>query len=298
MKNLLLFIILFTSFLVPAQERMKDYNNVIKSQSIYEIDAFLRDAHPDDPRRSILKPRLMDLIKDYLKKATPEDQQVKVLQEKLALLKRRPSTKITFEEMNEAIRQKIIRLRNQQLADIQAGVYKKSAEEKKMKPLASRSSSTSSRNTSSSSKTSILSKTKSSTTKTSTSKPVEKAEVSTSLASNFENPEQGEFNMLMDESPEDHKNKTVKILNALFDNDPNSKDTTVLVKNNSDCDIIVRMEGIGYTKYRLPVPSGKENTIVIAKGDYLFTSLVCGAQYASQKTVQKAIMVTLGKPGK
>lgn len=102
----------------------------------------------------------------------------------------------------------------------------------------------------------------------------------------------------MDESPEDHKNKTVKILNALFDNDPNSKDTTVLVKNDSDCDIIVRMEGIGYTKYRLPVPSGKENTIVIAKGDYLFTSLVCGAQYASQKTVQKAIMVTLGKPGK
>ena len=51
---------------------MKDYNNVIKSQSIYEIDAFLRDAHPDDPRRSILKPRLMDLIKDYLKKAKNE----------------------------------------------------------------------------------------------------------------------------------------------------------------------------------------------------------------------------------
>ena len=131
-----------------------------------------------------------------------------------------------------------------------------------MKPVSSRSSSTSSRNTPSSSKSSILSK-KSSASKTSTTKPVEKTETSTSLASNFENPEQGEFNMLMDESPEDHKNKTVKILNALFDNDPNSKDTTVLVKNNSDCDIIVRMEGIGYTKYRLPVPSGKENTIVI-----------------------------------
>ena len=34
------------------------------------------------------------------------------------------------------------------------------------------------------------------------------------------------------------------------------------------------MEGIGYTKYSLPVPSGKENTIVIAKGDYLFTRTI------------------------
>ena len=68
------------------------------------------------------------------------------------------------------------------------------------------------------------------------------------------------------------------------------------LKNNSECDMIMRMEGIGYAKYRLPIAAKKENTIVIPKGDYLFSSIVCGAQYASQKSVHKAIMVTLGNP--
>ena len=106
--------------------------------------------------------------------------------------------------------------------------------------------------------------------------------------------EASEFNMLMAENPTEHKNKTVKILNSLFDNDPNAKECIVMIENKSDCNIIVRIEGIGTTKYRLPVPSHGDNSIVIQKGDYLFTSIVCGAQYASQKTIQKPIMVALG----
>ena len=61
-----------------------------------------------------------------------------------------------------------------------------------------------------------------------------------------------------------------------------------------------RRDGLGYwaqTAARLAVPAQSDNTIVISKGDYLFSSLVCGAQYASQKTVQKAIMVALGDAG-
>lgn len=57
----------------------------------------------------------------------------------------------------------------------------------------------------------------------------------------------------------------------------------------------MRIEGVGYTKYRLPVPANGDNTIVVKKGDYLFSSIVCGSQYSSQKTVQKAIMVSLGE---
>ena len=91
-----------------------------------------------------------------------------------------------------------------------------------------------------------------------------------------------------------YKNKTVKILNSLFDNDPNAKECIVMIENKSDCNIIVRMEGVGITKYRLPVPAHGDNSIVVQKGDYLFTSIVCGAQYASQKTIQKPLMVALG----
>ena len=100
--------------------------------------------------------------------------------------------------------------------------------------------------------------------------------------------------MLMAVSPVEHKNRTVKILNSLFDNDPNAKECIVLIQNKSDCNIIVRMEGVGTTKYRLAVPAQGEGSIVIEKGQYLFTSLVCGAQYASQKTIERPIMVALG----
>lgn len=281
---------------LPAQRKMKDYGNIMKSTSIYEIDAFLRDAHPDDPRRSILKPRLMNLLKDYVKDAHPEDQRVKEMQEKLALLKRRPSTKISFDEMNAIIKQKQIKFYQEELARAQRMAANPGARIKAETPDASpapaasrsRSSSSSATRTSTAARTG----TSSSTAATRTSSA---ASVS---ASSYVNPEQAEFDMLMTPTVAEHKQKTVKILNALFDNDPTSKETTVMIKNNSDCDIIVRMESTGNTKYRLAVPSQKENTIVIPKGQYLFESLVCGAQYASQKTVQKAIMVTLGNPGR
>ena len=110
--------------------------------------------------------------------------------------------------------------------------------------------------------------------------------------------EEQEFNMLMNDSPIEHKSKTVQLLNKLFDNDPTSKDCIVMIQNKSDCNMIVRIEGVGNIKYRLAIPSKDEKSVVILKGSYLFTSVVCGAQYASQKTVQGAIMVSLDNPGK
>ena len=61
--------------------------------------------------------------------------------------------------------------------------------------------------------------------------------------------------------------------------------------------MIMRLEGVGNNKYRLAIPAKKEGSVVVEKGDYLFSSLVCGAQYASQKSVQKAVIVSLGNPG-
>lgn len=285
MKN---FVILFTLLMfavAPAQKARKDYREIMKSQNIYEIDAFLRDAHPDDPRRSVLKPRLMTMIKDYIKNAHPADTRVKELQEKLVLLQTRSSTKISFEEMNAKIKEKQIAEYKRELERINSGYYLKQARvntEKLLKdaePAAVRERPVPVRNSPFD-------------TKPATSK----ASVATTVAGSaaLSESEKREFDLLMNPTVQDHKNKTVKILNALFDNDPNSKETTVMIRNNSDCDMIMRMEGIGNIKYRLPIPARKENTIVLPKGDYLFTSSVCGAQYMSQKTVSKAIMVSLG----
>lgn len=256
--------LLFTALLfvcISAQRKGKDYSNILKSKNIYEINAFLRDAHPDDPRRSVLKPKVMELMKDYIKNAPPGDQKVKQMQDWLAMLKRKASTKITFEEMNAIIKKKQIAKYQKELQVGQSAVAY----------------------TPSSPQNVYVASTTSSTKKTT-------AVIADTEAS--------EFNMLMADNPIEHKNKTVKILNSLFDNDPNAKECIVMIENKSDCNIIVRIEGIGNTKYRLPVPAHGDNSLVIQKGDYLLTSIVCGAQYASQKTIQKPLMVALGSSSK
>ena len=88
--------------------------------------------------------------------------------------------------------------------------------------------------------------------------------------------EEAEFNMLMNVNPNEHKNNTVKVLNSLFDNDPNSKESIVMIENKSDCNMIMRIEGVGNTKYRLAIPAHSDNTVVVTKGDYpvSFTHLV------------------------
>lgn len=263
MKKLFL---LFTTLLfvcLSAQRKGKDYSEILKSKSIYEINAFLRDAHPDDPRRSVLKPKVMELMKDYIKNAPPGDQKVRQMQDWLAMLKRKASTKITFDEMNAIIKKKQIAKYQKELQVGQSAVaYTPSSPQNVY--VATSSTSTTTKKT-----TAVIA-----------------------------NTEASEFNMLMADNPVEHKNKTVKILNSLFDNDPNAKECIVMIENKSDCNIIVRIEGIGNTKYRLPVPAHGDNSMVIQKGDYLLTSIVCGAQYASQKTIQKPLMVALGSSSK
>lgn len=250
-KNIIFFLVFLCITALPAQQRKKDYSNILRSTSIYEIDAYLRDAHPDDPKRSVLKPKLIKMLKEYIKNAHPADQRVKEFQEKLALLRRKPSTRISFEEMNEIIRQK------------QIAKFKEELQSKGKIDV--------------------------------TQSKVAVPNPAMSGNSTFENPEEEEFNMLMSINPIEHKNNTVKILNSLFDNDSNSKESIVMIENKSSCNMIMRIDGVGNTKYRLPIPAQSDNTIVVAEGDYLFSSLVCGAQYASQKTVQKAIIVQLGE---
>lgn len=255
-RLLFLLLLIATSVNFSAQQRMKDFSKIMRSTSIYEIDAYLRIAHPDDPKRLILKPRLVAMLKEYIENASPIDSRVPEFQKKIALLRRKPSTRISFDEINENIRQK------------QIEKYKKELEQNTV-PAGQLAT-------------------------TATIQNPDVLNASTLMDQN----EQEEFEMLMAVSPQEHKNKTVKILNSLFDNDPTSKESIVMIENKSDCNMIVRIEGVGTTKYRLAVPSRKDGSIVISKGDYLFSSNVCGAQYASQKTVQKAIMVSLGSSSK
>lgn len=265
MKKIILIFSILLSFFMEAQSRRKDYKDIMKSENIYEINAFLRDAHPNDPRRTVLRPRVIEMMEEYIRKAFPFDQRVPQMQEMLAMLKQRPSTKISFEEFNNKIREKQIAKVRRELEAAKANTSNAPIDYKQYSAGNSGAAAV--------------------------------AAAATAGIHNYINTEEEEFNQLIALSPVEHKNKTVKILNSLFDNDPRSNEVIVMVENKSDCNIIVRMEAAGGKKYRLPVPSKQENSMVIEKGSYLFTSLVCGAQYASQKNIKKALMVSLANPG-
>lgn len=103
-----------------------------------------------------------------------------------------------------------------------------------------------------------------------------------------------EFKRLLVESTSEHKEKTVKLLNAMFNEDITRKEAILLFRNNSDCNIVLRIEGKDY--YNLAVPAHGENFVVINKGAYTLSSNVCDMKYTSLKDIKKSIFVTIDNP--
>ncbi|WP_260446536.1 DUF6759 domain-containing protein [Chryseobacterium lactis] len=200
-KNLLT--VLFFTFLLPgftyAQKGSKD---ILKSTNIKEIEEYLKNVHPDDPKRSVLKPKL-------------------------------------------------IALKNAE--------WTKGA--RTAKPMEAR--------------------------------PVI-SDIPKSVMRNPNSNEAEEFKRLLLESSAEHKEKTVKLLNAMFNEDITRKEAILLFKNNSDCNIVLRIEGKDY--YNLAVPAHGENFIVLNKGLYSINSNVCDMKYISQKDIKKSIFVTIDNP--
>jgi len=202
MKKLML--IISTEILVccnTAQVQNKS-QNILESKNISEIEEFLKTAHPDDPKRSVLK-------------------------------------------------SKVIALKNSEWTK-----GKKDAKPMEARPVIS--------------------------------------EISSSLMKNSNASETEEFQRLIASTPAEHKDKTVKLLNAMFNEDISSKEVILLFKNNSDCNIVLRIQGKDF--YNLAVPAKGENSIVINKGSYTLTSHVCDVLYSSQKEIKKSIFLTINNP--
>ncbi|HCR76918.1 MAG TPA: hypothetical protein DIW37_11050 [Chryseobacterium sp.] len=202
MKKVML--IISTGILVccsSVQEQNKS-QNILESKNISEIEDFLKTAHPDDPKRNVLK-------------------------------------------------SKIIALKNSEWTK-----GKKDAKPMEARPIIS--------------------------------------EISTTLMKNSNAQETEEFKRLIASTPAEHKEKTVKLLNAMFNEDISSKEVILLFKNNSDCNIVLRIQGKDF--YNLAVPAKGENSIVINKGSYTLTSHVCDVLYSSQKEIKKSIFLTINNP--
>ncbi|KMQ67190.1 hypothetical protein ACM39_15580 [Chryseobacterium sp. FH2] len=196
-KTITFLLLALVPSIVYAQKSAK---NILKSTNIAEIEAYLNSTHPEDPKKIVLKPKLIAL-------------------------------------KNEA--------------------WTKGA--KNSKPMEAR--------------------------------PIV-TDIPSSVMRNSGNAE--EFKRLITENSTEHKDKTVKLLNAMFNEDISSKEAILLCKNNSDCNIIVRIQGKDF--YNLAVPAHGENFIVVKKGDYILTSNVCDLLYSSKKEIKKGVLITLNNP--
>lgn len=92
------------------------------------------------------------------------------------------------------------------------------------------------------------------------------------------------------EASEAHK-KTAAMLTHIFNNDMNKNEAYVNIKNRSSCNLIVKISGKKY--YNLTVPAKGQNFILIDKGEYVLTTMVCDAKYSSIKKVTQDIEIAL-----
>lgn len=177
-------------------------DNILESKNINEIEEFLKTCHPDDPRRSVLKPKLIALKNSEWTKGS------------------------------------------------------KTAHPMEARPVIS--------------------------------------EIPGHLLKNSNPKEAEEFKRLIASTTKEHSEKTVKLLNAMFNEDISSKEVILLLKNQSDCNMIVRIQGKSF--YNLAVPARNENFMVINKGSYTLTSNVCDVMYTSKKEISKSLFLTINNP--
>lgn len=203
MKKLTLTVLLcslLTSCKVNSSENA--FQNILESKNIPEIERFLKTCHPDDPRKSVLKPKLIALKNSEWTKGG------------------------------------------------------KNAHPMEARPVIT--------------------------------------EIPSHLMNASNSSEAEEFKRLIASTSSQHKDKTVKLLNAMFNEDISSKEVILLFRNNSDCNLVVRINGKDF--YNMAVPAKSENFIVIRKGNYTLSSNVCDILYSSKKEIGKSIFLTINNP--
>ncbi|WP_126652538.1 DUF6759 domain-containing protein [Chryseobacterium aureum] len=91
--------------------------------------------------------------------------------------------------------------------------------------------------------------------------------------------------------PSEENKRRAAMLTHLFNNDVNKNEAYVNIKNRSACNLIVKISGKKY--YNLTVPAKGENFILVDKGEYVMTTVVCDAKYSSLKKITQDIEIAL-----
>lgn len=131
-----------------------------------------------------------------------------------------------------------------------------------------------------------------------TAKPMEVRPIITEFPQNLKgkglSDDSDEFKKLIAETTSEHKEKTIKLLNSMFNEDINSNEAILLFRNNSDCNMVLKISGKKF--YNLAVPAHNENFIVVDKDHYSLSSNICDVEYTSKRQINKNIQIAINNP--
>ena len=91
-------------------------------------------------------------------------------------------------------------------------------------------------------------------------------------------------------SKADHQ-RTADMLTHIFNNDPMNNQAYLNFKNNTKCHMVVKIEGKKF--YNIDVAAKNQNFVLVEKGKYTISSMVCDAKYSAIKNVTKDIEIAL-----
>ena len=100
------------------------------------------------------------------------------------------------------------------------------------------------------------------------------------------------FELLMNSEVEKNKKPiTTEVINEMLQSDENDTLSLLLVKNSSQCNMVLKIEG--KVTYNIPVPANGQNAIMVEKGIYNLSGNLCELKYEAQKDLNKNILVAL-----
>ncbi len=106
--------------------------------------------------------------------------------------------------------------------------------------------------------------------------------------------QEAEFKGLMEKDAEDRNQRAAAAVNLFLNETPAAAKAAILFKNNSSCDIIIRVNGDA-KRLSVPVKANDMNYILVDKNTYSFSAKLCKAQYQSTKRISESIEIGISE---
>lgn len=105
--------------------------------------------------------------------------------------------------------------------------------------------------------------------------------------------EKEEFENLIKIDSLNKQNNAAESLDILLNGSPNDSRISLIVNNNTSCNIILRLSGSKI--YNLPIIKNRKNFIVVEKGTYALGANLCSSRYSSTRFLDDSITLTLSE---